>query len=171
MKDGELDYRPMQAMLDGYVRANKQHTAHAHTPSLNPVIDCDPQTTTRGLRDMCSVTHWPDDANDHHTAPSPCLFTEPTHISMVHEAQSLGLEVRSQERPSHTHAHSQSPHTHQVPPFRLDYGLGNAAAAALGMQCAVVQTSETDELSDHYPVECRYPKSEEERAQGYDWRR
>lgn len=77
------------------------------------------------------------------------MFTEPTQLPMVEGAVRNGVEV---------------------PAFRLDYALGNAAAAARGIHCAVVQTDETATLSDHYPIACRYARSAEEDANGFDWR-
>lgn len=100
-----------------------------------------------GLTDMCTVKHWPADGSEH-PAPSPCLFTEPTALSMVRSATEHGVKV---------------------PPFRLDYALGNARARELGIRCAVVQTEETNTLSDHFPLQCRYRRSEEEDVLGFDW--
>lgn len=111
---------------------------------LSPVPCCS------GLTDMCTMTHWPEATTAvPHPAPSPCLFTEPTAISMVASLEGTSLKV---------------------PPFRLDYALGNGRAVQLGMHCAVVQTPVTDHLSDHYPVACRFARSAEEAAHGFDWR-
>jgi endonuclease/exonuclease/phosphatase family metal-dependent hydrolase len=52
----------------------------------------------------------------------------------------------------------------QVPPFRLDYALGNAHLRRRRPECSVVQTPDTDVLSDHYPIECRWAFTEDEPA-------
>lgn len=181
MADGELDYVPMQTLLDGCVACHtrrctplappllrgcrmRHRCTHASAPAarLTPASAilwgcvCAPVTLApcSGLADLCTMSHWPATQADgssgaHHPAPGPCLFTEPTQLPMVEGAVRNGVEV---------------------PAFRLDYALGNAAAAARGIHCAVVQTDETATLSDHYPIACRYARSAEEDANGFDWR-
>ena len=116
-----------------------------------PVPLCVDVVTCSGLHDMCTMSHWPEDAaTAPHPAPSPCLFTEPTALPMVESVARLGIKV---------------------PPFRLDYALGNNKAVELGIHCAVMQTEVTQTLSDHFPIACRYPRTAQEDANGYDWRR
>lgn len=93
------------------------------------------------LEDLCFLKRWPEEAASNPVekyAPSPCDYTEPTHHSLVE-----GVPAKD------------------VPPFRLDYGLGNSilTKSFSSVACTVVQTEVTSELSDHYPVECRWKYS------------
>lgn len=107
-------------------------------------IDYTPMHTllAAGVTDLCSVQEWPQDATSvvntsqvpgsAHRGAGPCLYTEPTAYSLIEDVQPVDM-----------------------PAFRLDYVLGNAALQQRGgMRCAVVQTAESAVLSDHFPLEC-----------------
>ena len=108
-----------------------------------PAIDYVPMMTffNNGMHDLCTTQHW-DRPNAPHQAPTPCLYTEPTDRSMVPEVNG------------------------KVPPFRLDYVLGNSHVVKRhpDFSCAVVQTAATAKLSDHFPLECRYSISAQRRS-------
>eukprot|EP01138_Halocafeteria_seosinensis_P011405 gb/GECG01011649.1/.p1 GENE.gb/GECG01011649.1/~~gb/GECG01011649.1/.p1 ORF type:complete len:1406 (+),score=151.16 gb/GECG01011649.1/:1-4218(+) len=98
---------------------------------MHVLLDC-------GLQDLCSLKKWPEESAERDMekkAPSPCDYTEPTDYSLVETIDASA-----------------------VPPFRLDYGLANNPLLAKfpGAACTVVQTRKTAQLSDHYPIECRW---------------
>lgn len=166
----KIDYVPMQTMLDGGLDDLCTRTSWTEDESSEPAPLVNSSSSIRMLRRAVAVDSasdkgytWASPASQQmsqdavarrvqqqhrdfrrarnerprfdeegHLAPSPCLYTEPTSMSMVDSVL--------------------------MRPFRLDYALGDAAfqIAHRNISCAVVQTAETDVLSDHFPLECRW---------------